>query len=66
MAEKQKKSGIGERGLKLYRNFNAVGAIALFGVGVVLPVIAPVTNVLAGINVLQSGAAQGLLSITKK
>lgn len=37
-----------------YRNFNAVGAVALVGVGVIAPPIAPVMNVLAGINILQA------------
>lgn len=41
-----------------YHNFNAVGAVALVGVGIIAPPVAAVANVLAGINVLQAGAGE--------
>lgn len=57
MASGEKIGGAEKVGL-FYRNFNAVGAVALFGVGVVVPPVAPVMNVLAGINALQAGAGE--------
>ncbi|TAH35177.1 hypothetical protein EYC59_02530 [Candidatus Saccharibacteria bacterium] len=61
MAEKISNAGsVGgaERVGLFYRNFNAVGAVALFGVGVVVPPVAPVVNILAGINVLQAAGGE--------
>jgi hypothetical protein len=66
MVEGQKKSGIEERSLRFNRNKNAVGAVALIGVGLAMPVIAPIMNLIAGINILQSGAAQRVLNHTKQ
>lgn len=52
------KPGAAEKAAIFYRNFNVVGAVALFGVGVLAPPVAPVANVLAGINVLQAGGGE--------
>ncbi len=49
-----------------YRNFNAVGAVALLGVGVIAPPIAPVANVLAGINVVQAAGGEWFRRVARK
>lgn len=69
MAEKlgpQGKTSTSEKAASVYRDFNAVGAVALFGVGMVLPPIAPAMNILAGINVLQSAGGEWVRRIAKR
>jgi hypothetical protein len=69
MAERAPKSGkpsAAEKAAIFYRNFNVVGAVALFGVGVLAPPVAPVANVLAGINVLQAGGGEIVRRAAKK
>jgi hypothetical protein len=69
MAEKPPKAGkegAAEKGARWYRNFNAVGAVALFGVGVVVPPIAPAMNVLAAINVVQAAGGEAVRRHTRK
>jgi len=50
------KEGAAERTSRFFRNLNAVGAVALAGVAIVLPpAIAPAAGVWAGINAAQAG-----------
>lgn len=60
------KTGMAEKAAKFYRDFNAVGAVALFGIGVLVPPIAPAMNVLAGIDVLQAGGGEIARRAAKK
>ena len=57
MAEKmpQTDEGAAERGSRFFRNLNAVGAIALVGVGIAAPAGTVVFNTLAAINAAQAG-----------
>ncbi len=57
MAEKSPKDneGVAERGSRFFRNLNAVGAVALFGVGIAVPAGAVAFNTLAAINAVQAG-----------
>lgn len=69
MAEKAPRGGrpsTAERAAAIYRNFNVVGVLALFGVGVLAPPVAPAANVLAGINVLQAGGGEVVRRSAKK
>ena len=69
MAEKapaSSKASKTEKAARLYRDFNAVGAVALFGVGVVAPPVAAAANVLAGINVLQAVGGEVVRRHAKK
>lgn len=47
--------GAAERGSRFFRNLNAVGAVALFGVGIAAPAGALAFNTLAAINAAQAG-----------
>jgi hypothetical protein len=63
MAEKAPKSnpneGIGEKGLRYYRNFNvAVGGVALAGTMIVPPLLIPPLLLYGGFNVAQAGGAE--------
>ncbi|HEX5797485.1 MAG TPA: hypothetical protein VFX86_03790 [Candidatus Saccharimonadales bacterium] len=55
-----------ERGSRFFRNLNAVGAVALFGVGVVVPAGAVAFNTLAAINVAQVGGFEAARRHFKK
>lgn len=67
MAEKSPNSeGVAERGSRFFRNLNAVGAVALFGVGVAVPAGAAAFNTLAAINVAQVGGFEAARRHFKK
>lgn len=63
--EKLSQPKTSERLLKLYRNFNIVGAVALGGIAILTPIGAPVFATLAGINAVQAGGAEAVLTYTK-
>ena len=55
-----------ERLSRFGRNFNALGAVALAGLAVLIPGPNVVLGTLAGINVLQAGGFELLRQHTKK
>ncbi len=55
-AVKFENEGAAERGSRFFRNLNAVGAVALVGVGIAAPAGAVAFNALGAINALQAGA----------
>ena len=57
MAETKKKSWSAE-GMRFYRNFNIVTTLGSLAVGALVPPIAPVMNVLAGINAVQAAGGE--------
>jgi hypothetical protein len=65
-AEHEPSPKTSERLVKLYRNFNIIGAVALGGLAIITPVGAPVLATLAGINALQAGGAEAVLQYSKK
>lgn len=63
----QEKTSTPERAAKLYRNFNAIGAVVLGGLAVLAPPAgAVVLGGLAGIDVLQAGAGEVARRAAKK
>lgn len=60
------KEGLPERAARLYRNFNAVGAVALGGLALVVPVGGAILAGLAGIDVVQAGAGEVARRAAKK
>ena len=63
---KKQSEGTAERGSRFFRNLNAVGAVALFGIGVVAPAGAVAFNTLAAINVAQAGGFEAARRHFKK
>lgn len=55
-----------ERGSRFFRNLNAVGAVALVGVGIAVPAGAIALNTLAAINVAQAGGFEAARRHFKK
>jgi hypothetical protein len=54
--ETRSKEGAAEKGSRYLRNFNAIGAVALAGLAVVLPpAVVPAAAVWAGVNAAQAG-----------
>ena len=68
MSERVKgnKTGVSEKAAKFYRDFNILGAAALFGIGLLAPPVAPAMNILAGIDVLQAGGGEIARRAAKK
>lgn len=58
--------GAAERGSRFFRNLNAVGAVALFGVGIAVPAGAVAFNTLAVINAAQAGVFEAARRHFKK
>jgi hypothetical protein len=52
---KSEKEGAAERTARIFRNLNAVGALALGGAAVLMPPLAAPLGVLAAIDVAQAG-----------
>lgn len=65
-ATTEKKPGITERGARIYRNINLLGAAALVGIGTWIQPLALVANTLAAVDVLQAAGAEALLRSVKK
>ena len=55
-----------ERGSRLFRNLNVVGAVALFGVGIAVPAGAVALNTLAAVNAAQAGGFEAARRHFKK
>lgn len=55
-----------ERGSRFFRNLNAVGAVALVGVGIAVPAGAAALNTLAAFNALQAGGFEAARRHFKK
>lgn len=55
-----------ERGSRFFRNLNAVGAVALFGVGIAVPAGAVAFNTLAALNAAQAGGFEAARRHFKK
>jgi hypothetical protein len=54
--ERTSKEGAAEKGSRILRNVNVLGAVALAGLAIVLPpAVAPAAGVWAGINAAQAG-----------
>ncbi len=68
MSERSPKidEGAAERGSRFFRNLNAVGAVALFGIGVAVPAGAIAFNTLAAVNVAQVGGFEAARRHFKK
>ena len=69
MSEKgpaKSKEGKTEKAARWYRNFNALGAVAMYGIGVVAPPVAVAANVLAAINVVQAAGGEVVRRKAKK
>jgi hypothetical protein len=60
------KPGVGERGAKWFRDWNAFWAVALFGAGLVLPAAAPILNAGAVLNVAEAGLGEVAYRSAKK
>ena len=60
------KEGMTERGAKLYRNFNAIAAVAMGGLAVIVPVGGVVFGGLAALDVAQAGAGEWARRAAKK
>lgn len=58
--------GAAERGSRFFRNLNAVGAVALFGLGIAVPAGAAAFNTLAAIDVAQVGGFEAARRHFKK
>lgn len=58
MAEKQEKESGFERASRVYRNVNALGAVAFAGLAIAVPAGALAFNTLAGVNALQAGGGE--------
>jgi hypothetical protein len=59
-AENLPKADKKERLLKWGRNFNALGAVAMAGLAIAIPVGAVAFNTLAAVNVAQAGGFEAL------
>jgi hypothetical protein len=64
--EKSPNEGVAERGSRFFRNLNAVGAVALVGVGIAVPAGAAAFNTLAAFNALQAGGFEAARRHFKK
>ena len=60
------KEGLPERGARIYRNFNTIGAVVLGGLALVVPVGGAVLGGLAGLNAVQAGAGELVRRSAKK
>lgn len=58
--------GTAERASRFLRNLNAVGAVALFGIGMAVPAGAVAFNALAAIDVAQAGGFEAARRHFKK
>lgn len=70
MSEKEtkgkNKESSAERGSRVFRNINAVGAVALGGAAIVAPPLAAPLWALAGLNAVQAGGFEAARRIAKK
>ncbi len=60
------KEGTAERGWRFYKNFNILGALALGGLAVIVPVGGAVLGAGAAINVAQAGFGEFMRDKSKK
>ena len=58
--------GLVEKGAKFYRNWNALGAVAIGGLAIVVPVGGAALGVWAGVNSLQAGGGEVARRMAKK
>lgn len=65
MSERPKESKT-EKGARWYRNVNALGAAACFGIGVLVPPTAPVMNLPGAINAAQAAGGEVVRRHAKK
>ena len=58
--------GMTERAAKIYRNFNAIAAVAMGGLAIIVPVGGVVFGGLAALDVAQAGAGEWARRAAKK
>lgn len=66
MAGEKANETVAERGSRFFRNINIVGAVALVGVGIVVPAGAAVLDGWAALNALQAGGFEAARRHFKK
>lgn len=67
MSETAPKEGVAEKTTRLFRNINAIGAIAIGAAAIIAPpVAAPALGVWAGVNAAQAGGFEWLRQRAKK
>jgi hypothetical protein len=58
MAATPEQEGMPEKAAKLYRNWNILGAVALGGLAIVVPVGGAALGAWAGLNAVQAGGGE--------